>query len=659
MKSIKAKIGFILLMSITGLLIFFSINIISDNIRENARLENEKLSEAVIDSKTIKEDMMNVRKYELQYIRNPQQSSSDLVFKNIESVHKRSEKLEKQFKSNKEITSIFKKIDTNALQYEKNFNTLSKMFSKIGYTSETGLRGKTNHEAKSVEKALIDGKSSDLAEKFNYIRKLENIYLTTRNEVVYGEYTNAANSLGEDLKANKYIYSIYNNYKESFKDTVSVYRESSRFMVTFDSSANSIEKSVAEVEQKVSKQKELIEEEVNNRNSLLSTILVIISIVIVVLLLLIGYVLMKSIQNAITTLKEGAIRIGSGDLNHRVQVKSKDEISELADTFNEMAKKMETTLSKVLSSADQLNSSSQHLAAISEETTAQANEVNAAVKQVAVGAADQTMQIEEGNDNMSNVQNAIYDTNEISKDIYQEAILTEKQGQEGIETIHTLENTSHQFLELANHLTKQVHNASQQSKSISNIVTTIQEIAENTDLLALNASIESARAGEAGKSFAVVASEVRKLSERTKTEALNIQELIISMNNQMNNLLNDSEKFDEYKIIQSESVLSTKTAFEQIVSHVTQITRKISLIQNGIQHVQSSNHSLSEKLKGIYVISEHSASVAEEVSASSENQLTAISQVSEAATQLSFIASDLQNVIGSFQLKEKQTKTEH
>ncbi len=73
------------------------------------------------------------------------------------------------------------------------------------------------------------------------------------------------------------------------------------------------------------------------------------------LLLLLGYYFARRIVKPIEVLSEGATRIGQGQLDHRLKIATGDEIEDLADNFNYMAKELEREFWEVKLERDKLN----------------------------------------------------------------------------------------------------------------------------------------------------------------------------------------------------------------------------------------------------------------------------------------------------------------
>jgi methyl-accepting chemotaxis protein len=90
----------------------------------------------------------------------------------------------------------------------------------------------------------------------------------------------------------------------------------------------------------------------------------------------------------------------------------------------------------------------------------------------------------------------------------------------------TVSATAEQTGEVMEQSNAAMDRISSSSQKISNIIGMIDDIAFQTNLLALNASVEAARAGDAGKGFAVVAVEVRRLAQSAAQASAEVKVLI-------------------------------------------------------------------------------------------------------------------------------------
>jgi methyl-accepting chemotaxis protein len=274
------------------------------------------------------------------------------------------------------------------------------------------------------------------------------------------------------------------------------------------------------------------------RNTLL--IILVGTLVAVVFVSAAGFVIVRSLSGAVRKLVAGADLFGKGALAHRIEVRTKDEMGELATAFNRMAEnlgatsatekegrakiekyldnekkdraRMEKLLETIREAVNQLSSASTEILASTTEQAAGAQEQAAAVSETVATVDQVTQTADQAAQRAKAVGEAVQRTLEIGKTgrkVVEDSIAAMDTVKEQVET------TAENILTLA-----------EQAQAIGEIIATVNDIAEQTNLLALNAAIEASRAGEHGKGFAVVASEVKTLADQSKRATAQVRQIL-------------------------------------------------------------------------------------------------------------------------------------
>jgi len=328
----------------------------------------------------------------------------------------------------------------------------------------------------------------------------------------------------------------------------------------------------------------------------------------------------RPIRQAALAMKD--ISQGEGDLTRRLDASGSDEVSDLADAFNEFAEKVRKTVADVSGVTVHLGTSSEEMAAITNEAADSVAHQQEQTEQVATAMNEMTTTIQEVARNAAEAANAA--TTALAQ--------TEKgQGvvQSTIDSIGGLASEIDRAASVINELEAQ-------SVNIGSVLDVIRGIAEQTNLLALNAAIEAARAGEQGRGFAVVADEVRTLASRTQESTEEIQGMIESL---------QAGSQQAVKVMQQSNVQAQTT-----VDQASEAGGALSDISSSVTTINDMNMQIANA-------AEEQGLVSEEVNRNVIRMNDEQGRVSESSAQISRAGEDLAQLAAQLQQLVQQFRT--
>lgn len=365
-------------------------------------------------------------------------------------------------------------------------------------------------------------------------------------------------------------------------------------------------------------------------------------------LLLVLYLFLNHSFKPILALVDIMKGVSDGDLTKTIDIKTKDEISFLGNSFNNMIFSLRQIISQSAQVSEQVAATSQELSAASEEVTASSEQVSNTIEGVAQSANIQAESIGKSNeaiDKMTNnieaVASNIDNINLSTKNTLDSAERGIVSSRDAVEKINRLKDSTAET-------SKEIYKLNDSSKEIEKIVDTIGAIAEQTNLLALNAAIEAARAGEAGRGFSVVADEVRKLAEQTSNSSAQISELILNIQNEIGNTVNSME-LNNLEVDESVKIVNASSdSFTEILNEINAVAEQIDEVTRLTREVSESSKDVTESFDVITDLSRKTVEASGDVVSSAEQQTAAMEEIASSSMDLATLASELRDFISVF-----------
>lgn len=383
---------------------------------------------------------------------------------------------------------------------------------------------------------------------------------------------------------------------------------------------------------------------------LLNIILVVMGISIILGVIIIWFYT-NLITKPIIKVTEQMGHLANGDLTKEMLiVKSKDEISRLADAINLLHKNLKNSMKKVAETSESLTSQSEELSQSADEVRLGSEQVASTMQELAAGSETQANHASELASVMNTFVERVHDANENGLRIEENSKDVLNMTNDGSELMKKSIQQMEKIHSIVNESVQKVAGLDKQSQEISNLVTVIKDVADQTNLLALNAAIEAARAGEHGKGFAVVADEVRKLAEQVSNSVTDITGIVDNIQKETF-FVSDSLKLGYKEVEQGKTQIeSTGETFEGISNAVQEMVNSITTIGQNLSEISASTQVMNGSVEEVASVSEESAAGIEQTAASVQQTSSIMEEVAGSSKQLANLAEELNSLVREFKL---------
>ena len=573
--------------------------------------------------------MLELRKHEKDFI-----MRLDMKYlQKFDETHQKSINYIEGIKSSVGVKTVIEdanKVENALGEYKEYFHDYVSEQQKIGLNPKDGLYGKLRSAVHAVEEGIRTVEDYEILSGMLTLRRIEKDFMLRNDRRYLAKFQESFDALADLIKSRGDLDSttktdILSNLATYESDFIRlVEREEIKGLSENEGVLGRLRRAVQSTGNALEKMDRDLDIEINSTITSISTQALAGSIVLLILIVGLIVITSRSILGPINLLQSLMSKCADdNDLTLRADTSTKDEIGEMAESYNHLIDTLRVLINRIGTSSSRVNATALDLIGTSREADDGVKLQQQECNMVATAMTEMVATVQEVANNASGAA-------ESSRLASQETLEGKAIVDSAIEGIRELADTVHSSSDTILELEKE-------TASIGTVLTVIQGIAEQTNLLALNAAIEAARAGEQGRGFAVVADEVRELASRTAHSTNEIRELLTTLTEAANESVTAMTTARDMATDNATAAEKTGISIEKIAEQMLEINGMNSQIAAATEEQTSVAAMVVENVTNMHV--------------SFEDTMDSLTAVRDVAKNLHYLSDNLLDATAKFKIE--------